>query len=210
MTRIKICGITNLADGRDAAGLGAHFLGFVLCRQSKRYVAYPTVKKIVAGLPSFVETVAVFVDEELALVEKIVTNCRIGFVQLHGHESAEYCQRLRDKKIKVIKALSLNSEDDLLKVESYRQSADYLLIDSPEENGLGGSGHLANWELAVRAREIFGDIFLAGGLTAENVRSAIEKVHPFAVDVASGVERIPGKKDYQKLLNFIQQVQRYG
>lgn len=210
MTRIKICGITNLVDARDAAGLGVDFLGFVFCRQSKRYVAYPTVKKIVKALPSFVEKVGVFVNEDIELVKKIASRCGIKIVQLHGKESPEYCQQLKENNFKVIKAINLNDEEDLKKISEYQSVIDYLLVDSGDEAGFGGSGNLANWELALRAKDIFPGIFLAGGLTPENVRTAIEKVNPLAVDVASGVERIPGKKDYQKMLNFVQQVRRYG
>lgn len=193
MTIIKFCGITNLEDALDAVKFGVDALGFVFA-MSPRKVTADMVKKIITNLPPYVLTVGVFVNEKIDIVKTTVESCGIDWVQLHGDESPEYCSNLNLKCIKVIK----NNIDIIPQYKT-----DYVLLDALSPVRLGGTGTLYDWDLAVRAKMFGKKIILAGGLNPENVCDAIRKVNPYAVDVSSGIEKEPGKKDYNKMRDFI-------
>jgi len=197
-TRIKICGITNLADAQLAVELGANALGFIFYRQSKRYVAPALAAEICAALPPFVAKVGVFVNESEVDIRKTLNDCRLDVVQLHGEESPEFCQRF---PVKVIKAIRVRSEDSLRAATDY--DVDALLLDTYTTEQHGGTGQKFDWTLARQAKTMLRvPIVLSGGLTPENVGDAMRQVEPFAVDVASGVEAEPGRKDLEKLRRF--------
>jgi len=197
-TRIKICGITNLADAQLAVELGADALGFIFYRQSKRYVAPALAAEICAALPPFVAKVGVFVNESEVDIRKTLNDCRLDVVQLHGEESPEFCQRF---PVKVIKAIRVRSEDSLRAATDY--DVDALLLDTYTTEQHGGTGQKFDWTLARQAKTMLRvPIVLSGGLTPENVGDAMRQVEPFAVDVASGVEAEPGRKDLEKLRRF--------
>jgi phosphoribosylanthranilate isomerase len=198
MVRVKICGITNVRDARLAARLGADALGFNFYERSARYVHPERAKAIIAALPPFVTTVGVFVDEEPERVMEIAAMCELDAVQLHGAEPPRVVHAIRG--VRRIKALRVRVERDIELCRRYRVEA--YLLDALVPGEFGGTGETFNWELA-RAASQFGPIILAGGLTPDNVAEAILTARPYAVDVASGVEAEPGKKDRELMEQFI-------
>ncbi len=197
MTRVKICGITNLEDARAAVEFGADALGFVFA-ESPRRVNPGSAAEIIRSLPPFLTCVGLFVDEAPELVGKVARECRLNALQFHGEESPEYCRQFTLRKIKAFRIRDENS----LKVISLYQMDAYLL-DACVEGMAGGTGERFNWDLAARAKESGRTIILAGGLRPDNVAEAIGKVRPYGVDVSTGVESEPGKKDHEKMKEFI-------
>ncbi len=201
MIKVKICGITNSEDARAAVEAGADALGFVLHRKSPRCVPMDVVKAIVAALPPFVLPVGVFVNEEAATVREVMDQCGLALAQLHGEETASYCETLGRP---ILRAIRLRGPGDLLALAEYKGRAQVrgFLVDAFSEKEYGGTGQVADWGLAAEAAKS-AQILLAGGLTPENVREAIRQVRPYGVDVSSGVEASPGKKDRAKVGAFI-------
>jgi phosphoribosylanthranilate isomerase len=201
MVKIKICGITNVDDAKVAVAAGADALGFVLYRKSPRFVEAAVVKRIVAELPPFVMPVGVFVNEELSLVRALMDDCGLALAQLHGDEAASYCQDLGRP---VLKALRLKDRGTFLTLAEFKGRANVrgVLIDAFSNQAYGGTGQTVDWTLAQEAARST-PIVLAGGLTPANVAEAIARVHPYGVDVSSGVELSPGKKDHDKVKAFI-------
>ncbi len=209
MTRIKICGITNEKDALWAASLGADYLGFNFWRGTARKVSPQSAARIIAKLPPFLLPVAIFVDEDIKNILKIVKKCGFKIVQLHGEESPQYCSQLKTMcPVEIIKAFKIKNEDSLCRLDDY--AVDYYLLDAWVPGMEGGTGETFNWEVALKARETGKRIFLAGGLNPENVEEAVRTVKPYAVDVASGVEKSVRKKDYQKMKDFLLHARRGG
>lgn len=196
MVRIKICGLTNLEDALLATELGADALGFVFA-SSPRRVSPEAVAEIVHNLPPFVIKVGVFVNASLDEIKEIMEFCRLDMVQLHGEEPPEVCAALFPK---AIKAFRVKDETVLDSIPRYRVPA--FLLEGYTPKGYGGMGQRFDWELAKQASS-YGRVILSGGLDPENVGMAIREVRPYAVDVSSGVELRPGKKDPEKLRLFI-------
>jgi phosphoribosylanthranilate isomerase len=204
MTKVKICGITNLEDAVLVANLGADFAGMNFYKESPRKISLQMAKDIVSKLPKFITPCGVFVDEEPSALLKTIKKLGLGMIQLHGNESPEYCGRVKSMAtVKIIKVFRVSDEQSLAPISAHLENIDYILLDTLVQGEQGGTGEVFNWDIALKAKEFGKPIFLAGGLTPENVLDAIEKVDPFAVDVASGVERLPRRKDYQKTMNFI-------
>ena len=199
--RVKICGLTNLDDARAAADAGADALGFIFYAGSPRYVTPAAAARIIAQLPPFISKVGVFVDDSLDSIIEIASTSGIDTIQLHGSESPELCDALARESFKVIKAVRIKDQDSLKQLKNFRTSA--FLLDSYVPGQLGGTGAKFNWDLAIQAATLGTPIILAGGLVAENIRDALSKVAPYAVDVSSGVESAPGKKDLEKVRAFI-------
>ncbi|MDK2745049.1 MAG: phosphoribosylanthranilate isomerase [Nitrospira sp. BO4] len=200
--KIKICGITNLEDAKGAVAAGADALGFVMYRKSPRWVDPSLVRAIVAELPPFVLPVGVFVNEEAGTVRALMDECGFALAQLHGDESPLYCQHLGRP---ALKALRLKDHGTVLTLAGFQEQANVrgFLIDAYSDQAYGGTGQTVDWTLAQEvARSL--PIILAGGLTPENVADAIKTVRPYGVDVSSGVEKSPGKKDLHKLKAFIE------
>jgi phosphoribosylanthranilate isomerase len=198
--RIKICGITNEEDGLAAAKFGADALGFVFA-PSPRRISVERAREIIKVLPPLVQTVGVFVNEDPEKVLSTAAACGLDILQFHGDESAAYCSSF-DRR--VIKAVRLQSRDDLDKLSKYVNVVDALLLDTYVPNKLGGTGITFDWKLAVKARR-YGRIILAGGLNPENVAAAISMVKPYAVDASSGLEQSPGAKDHEKMAQFMRE-----
>ncbi len=197
MTRVKFCGITCLDDALAAVRHGADALGFVFA-QSPRKIDPQRAREIIRRLPPFIITVGVFVDAPAECVQETALLCRLDAVQFHGRESPEYC-RCFDRK--VIKAFRMGERADLQEIARYAD-VDAFLLDS---SAGGGKGQRFNWDLA---RGIGGRIILAGGLTPENVGQAIARIRPYAVDVSTGVEKCPGRKDPSRMKEFIARVRQ--
>ena len=211
MARVKICGITNEQDALWVANLGADFIGLNFYKGSERKVSLEMAEKIVNGLPAFIKTVGIFVDEDVKTLKKIAAKCRLNMVQLHGNESPEYCAEIHavQGELKVIKAFRIKDEARLERIPEYASFTDYYLLDAYVPDQLGGTGQIFNWELAVKAKALGKPVFLSGGLTPDNLKEAIDKVKPFAVDVASGVEKTSRRKDYDKMKDFIQKAREF-
>ncbi|MCW8893775.1 MAG: phosphoribosylanthranilate isomerase [Deltaproteobacteria bacterium] len=199
-TRIKICGITNIEDALCAVTAGADALGFVFYEKSPRYITPLKAQRIVAALPPLVATVGLFVNASAEKIRRTMAMTRLQVVQLHGDELPEDC---RLDPYQVIKALAVKDADSLKGADDYPVSA--LLLDAWSGKQYGGSGRSFDWQLA---KNLTGrtPLILAGGLNPENVAEAIQQVRPYAVDVSSGVEASPGRKDRQKIIKFIEQV----
>ena len=197
--KVKICGITNVFDAMAATEAGADALGFVFCEQSPRYVSIDAAAKVIAELPPFVIKVGVFVDAAEELVYRAISHCGLNLLQFHGNETPEYCQQFL---LMSMKAFRIRDETSLEALPLYDTHA--WLLDAFTPGKLGGTGEKFNWDLAVKARQIGRPIFLAGGLNPENVSGAVQQVRPYGVDVSSGVEAAPGRKDVEKVKTFIQ------
>jgi phosphoribosylanthranilate isomerase len=199
--KIKICGITNGEDAEVAVRSGADALGFVLYRKSPRFVEPAVARTIVAGLPSFVLPIGVFVNEEAERVRVLMDECGLALAQLHGDETALYCQNLGRP---VLKALRLKDRGTFLALAEFQGRANVrgFLIDAFSNQAYGGTGQTVDWTLAQEVARS-SPIVLAGGLTPANVAEAIARVRPYGVDVSSGVELSPGKKDHDKVKAFI-------
>ena len=196
--KVKICGLTNVADALAAAAAGADMIGLMFYAGSPRHVTLETAAEISRALPPFVLRVGVFVNPEESLVIRAMAECGLSLLQFHGDEPSDYCTRFGKMSVK---ALRVRDAESLESLKNYHTDA--FLLDDYSKAGLGGTGEQFNWDLAVTAQALGKPIFLAGGLTPENVAAAVQRVRPFAVDVSSGVESAPGKKDVTKIRSFI-------
>jgi phosphoribosylanthranilate isomerase len=195
-TRVKICGITTWDDARLSMDLGASALGFNFYPPSPRSITPADAWSIIRRMPPFVEAVGVIVNWPPLVVDALARALRLGSVQLHGTESPREVDEL-DRKHRVIKAVQVKRGFRVASLTRYR-AADAILLDGFARGLHGGTGRTLDWELARGARR-YGRIILAGGLTPENVAEAIRVAEPFAVDVATGVEGRPGRKDPARL-----------
>lgn len=204
MTWIKICGITNIEDALKVVELGADALGFVFYEKSPRKTTKEKAKEIISSLPKEVVKVGLFVDELEERVNEITSYCNFDILQFHGDETPDYCKKFPQK---IIKAFRIKDKESLVNIPKYE--VDYYLLDAYSQVAPGGTGRTFNWELAIEAKKFERPIILSGGLNPENIIEAIEKVSPFGVDVSSGVESSPGKKDHKKLKEFITKVKGF-
>ena len=218
-TWIKICGITNLEDALEAIELGADALGFIFYEKSPRCITKETAREIVDKIQDTrykIQTitnnqdtitkqriikVGLFVDELEERVNEITFYCNFDILQFHGDETPDYCKKFPQK---IIKAFRIKDKESLVNIPKYE--VDYYLLDAYSEVAPGGTGRTFNWDLAIEAKEFGRPIILSGGLNPDNIIEALEKVSPFGVDVSSGVESSPGKKDHGKLEEFIMKV----
>jgi phosphoribosylanthranilate isomerase len=191
--KVKICGITNMEDALLAAELGADALGFIFVKTSPRHIRPSAARKIIQELPPFVTPVGVVADAEHDEILELIDETGISCVQLHGNESPK---QLAKFPVPVYKSFRVDKEFNLETLQRYKGSA--YLLDTYVDGTLGGTGKTFDWDIAVKAKA-YGRIILAGGLTPENIAEAVKKVQPYAVDVNSGVESAPGKKDGNKL-----------
>jgi phosphoribosylanthranilate isomerase len=203
--RVKICGITNAADAVAAVDAGADALGFMFFENSKRNVSPNIVAEIIRELPPFVAKVGVFVNATKLFVMKSIGMSGISTLQFHGEEPPEFCAQFGPN---AIKAFRIRGPESLQQCLNYRNHA--WLLDSYVDGALGGTGVAFDWNVAVEATRLNRLVILAGGLKAETVAEAVRKVRPFAVDVSSGVESAPGRKDHARLRQFIDAAKRVG
>ncbi|NJO42885.1 MAG: phosphoribosylanthranilate isomerase [Cyanobacteria bacterium CRU_2_1] len=207
--RVKICGITKLDQGQAIAELGATALGFICVRQSPRYVTPAKIQAIVSHLTRQVDRVGVFADALLEEIVQVVITADLNAVQLHGSESPQLCQQLRDAlpNVEVIKALRVRNLEALEQVSLYHGWIDTLLLDAYQPGVLGGTGKTIDWASLQSFRPV-DPWLLAGGLTLENVQEALSLVCPDGIDLSSGVELAPGDKDLQKVERLFEQLRR--
>jgi len=202
--KVKVCGITNAEDALAAVEAGADALGFIFYEKSPRYVVPAVAASIIAELPPLVTPVGVFVNEGMAAVRSIMDTCGLAMAQLHGDENASYCRELARP---AMKALRLKARRSLLALAEYqgRGGVRGFVLDTFSELAYGGTGQITDWGLAADVAKST-PILLAGGLTPGNVTEAIRTVRPYGVDVSSGVESAPGKKDRAKMRVFVDAV----
>ena len=196
MTLVKICGITTLADALAAIDAGADALGFNFYAPSPRYISPENTREIASKLPPTILKVGVFVNEDVKSVARIVDEARLSAVQLHGDESPEYCSQLFGTYI--IKVFRAGDDFD---PETY--NVDAIMLDTKDDLLRGGTGRVFDWSIAQRTNNSVPKLFLAGGLSPENVSNAIATVRPYAVDACSSLEEIPGRKDHARVRAFV-------
>ncbi len=202
-TRIKICGITSVVDGVAAAEAGADMIGLMFYERSPRHVSLATATEISRALSPFIVKVGVFVNPDEDTVMRAIGECGVTLLQFHGEETPEFCTQFGVMSMKALRVRDAASLDAL---PNY--ATDAYLLDAYSPDAHGGTGAKFNWDLAIEAKKHGKPIFLAGGLTAENVAEAVRRVEPFGVDVSSGVESAPGKKDHATVRAFIQAVRQ--
>lgn len=199
-TKIKICGITNIEDAQAAVEFGADALGFIFYKKSKRYIDPQVAAKIISSLPPFLAKVGVFVNQSMEEIAQIREAAGINAAQLHGDEAPEFVSSI---SFETIKAIRVKDETDLDKVAQY--SAQAILFDTYSDKQYGGTGKSFDWGI-LKDFSHTKHIILSGGLNPENVLDAVTIVRPYAVDVSSGVEAQPGKKDHTKIKKFIEAI----
>ena len=200
MTRVKVCGITNSEDALRAVELGADALGFIFYKGSRRYIDPRDASEIISVLPPFVSAVGVFVNQGIDEINEAAEMSGIDTVQLHGDESPEFCAVL---PYKVIKAVRVKDGVDIDEVELYPVRA--ILFDKHSDELYGGTGSSFDWGV-LNGIKISKKVILSGGLTPDNVSRAIKLVRPYGVDVSTGVEDSPGRKNHIKMRKFIEAV----
>ncbi|MBC8095648.1 MAG: phosphoribosylanthranilate isomerase [Akkermansiaceae bacterium] len=202
--KVKICGITSVADGVAAAEAGADMIGLMFYERSPRNISIATAAEISRALSPFIVKVGVFVNPTEDAVLRAIGECGVTLLQFHGEETPEFCAQFGVMSMKAFRVRDAASLDALPNYQT-----DAYLLDAYSPDAHGGTGAKFNWDLAVEAKKLGKPIFLAGGLTPENVGDAVRKVQPFGVDVSSGVESAPGKKDQAKVRAFVQKVREY-
>jgi phosphoribosylanthranilate isomerase len=202
MIRVKICGITNMEDALLAAEMGADALGFIFA-ESPRRITPKKARIIIRSLPPMVKTVGVFVNEEPARIKEIKSECGLDLIQLHGDESPAIC---RDLMPHSIKAYRIQNETSIKNIKRYKGVVRAILLDTYQKRKAGGTGRTFDWSLAIKAKGAGIPIILSGGLGLENIQEAIRSVDPYAVDINSGIEKRPGKKDPVLLKQLMEKI----
>lgn len=206
--RIKICGITQVEQGKAIADLGATALGFICVPTSPRYVSLSQLKTITEPLPSTVDQIGVFANAAADLIVQTVSQTRLTGVQLHGEESPEFCFYLKRclPDVEIIRALRIRTNNALVESEAYFNCVDTLLLDAYHPHVFGGTGKTLDWDrLACFTPPL--PWLLAGGLKPDNVSEALSLLSPCGIDLSSGVERSPGDKDLEKVKKLFQQLE---
>ena len=212
--QVKICGITQPAQGRAIAQLGATALGFICVPQSPRYVTPQQIAQIIAALedlPQLPDRVGVFANAEEAAIAAALTIAPLTALQLHGNESPEQCHQIRQRwpDLELIKALRIRHTADLEQAQAYEAVVDTLLLDAYHPEQLGGTGLTLDWGAIAAFRPIC-PWLLAGGLTPDNIQLALSQASPDGIDLSSGVERSPGDKDLGQVAQLMQQLIKTG
>lgn len=204
MVKVKICGISNYEDAAMAVHLGVDAIGFIFA-PSPRRIRPEKAREIICGIPPFVQTVGVFVNEKPDAIREIIGFCGLDLIQLHGDETPETCAEFMPQ---AIKAFRFRDGSVLQSIRPYHGKIKAMLFDSHDEKIRGGTGKTCNWDLAVSGKDFGIPIILSGGLTPSNIERAISSVKPFAVDVNSGVEKRPGKKDHFLMKELMEKIRK--
>ncbi len=205
--RVKVCGITNRADALECVKAGAHALGFIFFEKSPRYITPKDAQEIIKSLPPFVSKVGVFVNEDPKKIEQIKEYCQLDYIQLHGDEEVDICDLFKGISIK---AFRVKDESIFKEIDHYVPYVQGILLDTWSKSEYGGTGKSFNWDLAKKAKETFQiPLILAGGLSPENIKDAIDSVSPYGVDVSSGLEKFPGKKDHRLIKEFFHKINSF-
>jgi phosphoribosylanthranilate isomerase len=202
--------MTRLEDALCAVEAGVDALGFIFYAKSPRAIDPEAAQRIIAALPPFVDAVGVFVDEELPQVEAIVKQCRLSYAQLHGAESPEACRNLAKiaTPCQVLKAFRVGPQTTVAEIAPYQDSVQGFLLDTYQKNVVGGTGEAFDWSL-IDPLNLTKPFLLAGGLSVDNIRLALEQVRPYGVDANSGLETAPGIKDPDLVRQFVAAVRKF-
>ncbi len=201
-TRVKICGMTDAFEVEKAVEAGVDALGFIFVKESPRAIDPEEAKEIISQLPPFVDAVGVFMNQDPEAVSELVHYCGLTVVQLHGQEPPEYCEVM---PIRVVKAFQVKPDMGPEFLEPYNEVVSAFLLDTYHKEMAGGTGETFDWSI-VEKLQPSKPVILAGGLNIDNIGAAIKQVRPFAVDVNSGIEMSPGRKDPEKIEKLFQQV----
>lgn len=203
--KIKICGLTNKVDALNAIALNVDALGFIFYEHSPRYISPEKVEEFILDLPPFINTIGVFVNASADHISNIVKRCKLNGIQLHGSEPPEFCLQF---SVPVIKAIPIRDLDDIKIIRKYKGCVNGILLDTKAENVHGGTGKTFDWGLAIAAKEYETPLILSGGINAKNIEKALKMVSPYGIDICSGVEKEPGIKDYNKMQELIETIQK--
>lgn len=193
IVKVKICGLTNYEDAAAALDMGADILGFNFYEKSPRFIKPENAVRIIDRLPAFIDTAGVFVNASLDHIHRTINTCQLNWVQLHGDETAQFCDLLRSLNVKTMKAIRVKDQNDIDKAEQY--FTDAILLDAFDPEKYGGTGLTFDWNIIGHIRK---RIFLAGGINPDNVVEAVEH-GVYGIDICSGIEKSPGKKDHKKM-----------
>ena len=200
VVKVKICGITNYEDAAAAVDVGADFLGFNFYPKSPRYVTAEQATKVINKLPAFVNVAGVFVNAEFDDIRETISQCQLSWIQLHGDETPEFCSQFLSINVKTIKALRVKDEVDIEKANDYYTDA--VLLDAFDPEKYGGTGITFDWNIVGHIGK---RVFLAGGINPENAAVAVE-LGVYGIDVCSGIESEPGKKDHKKMQKLFENI----
>lgn len=201
MFKVKICGITNYDDASAALDMGADLLGFNFYPESPRFLTPEKAAEIINKLPAFIDTVGIFVNAEFSQIQETIEKCQLDWVQLHGDETPEFCQSFLSLNVKTMKALRIKKKEDIGKADLF--FTDAILLDAFDPARYGGTGHAFDWNIVGHISK---RIFLAGGINPDNAAEAV-KVGVYGIDVCSGIESEPGKKDHKKMKKLFDNIQ---
>jgi phosphoribosylanthranilate isomerase len=201
IVKVKICGITNYDDAAAAIDMGADLLGFNFYPKSPRFIAAEKAGHIISRLPGFVDVAGVFVDASFDHIHETVSECQLSWVQLHGDESPQFCRSFFSLNVKTMKALRVKDQSDIQKAEDY--FTDAILLDAFDPEKYGGTGLTFDWNIVGHIGK---RIFLAGGINPDNAAKAIE-LGVYGIDICSGIEAAPGKKDHEKMKKLFENIQ---
>ncbi len=200
IVKVKICGLTNYEDAAAALDMGADILGFNFYEKSPRFIEPEDAVRIIDRLPAFIDTAGVFVNASLDQIHKAINTCQLNWVQMHGDETAQFCDLLRSLNIKTMKAIRVKSQNDIRKADEY--FTDAILLDAFDPEKYGGTGLSFDWNIIGHIRK---RIFLAGGINPDNVVEAVEH-GVYGIDICSGIEERPGKKDHKKMKQIFENI----
>ena len=207
--RVKFCGITSIEDRDSAIIAGADAIGLVFFKDSPRFVSLEKAESITRDVPPFMSAVGVFVNEDLEFIEECIERCNLNAVQLHGDEDADYCLKFRSRNfngVKLIKSIRVKDKRSIASIENC--PSDAILLDAYKKEIYGGTGESFDMSLAIIAKEYGKNIIMSGGLNPDNVYEIIKKVKPYGVDVSSGIESSPGRKNMELMEEFMKEVNR--
>ena len=203
IVKVKICGITNFEDAKAAVDLGANIIGFNFYPKSPRYITPEAAAEIIYKLPAFVDVAAIFVNDSLQKIKDTLKICPLNWIQLHGDETPEFCHSLTVLSVKTMKAIRVKNKSDIDKADDYLTDA--VLLDAYHPEKYGGTGMTFDWNIIGSLDK---RIFLAGGINPENARDAVE-LGVYGIDVCSGIEASPGKKDHEKIKLLLENIKDY-
>ena len=200
IAKVKICGITNYEDAAAAVDMGADLLGFNFYHKSPRYIAKEKAAEIISKLPAFVDVAGVFVNTSFEKIQEIIDLCRLDWVQFHGDEDPQFCQQFVSLNVKTMKAIGVKDKNDVERADEF--ATDAILLDAFEPKKYGGTGISFDWNIVGHMRK---RVFLAGGINPHNAVKAIN-VGVYGIDICSGIESHPGKKDHEKMKSLFENI----
>jgi len=198
--KVKICGITNYEDAAAAVDMGADLLGFNFYPKSPRFITSEKAAEIINKLPGFIDTVGVFVNASFQQIQETINQCQLNWVQLHGDESPQFCSSFLSLNVKTMKALRVKDQNDIQQAENY--FTDAILLDAFHPEKYGGTGLTFDWNIVGHIGK---RVFLAGGINPDNAAEAV-KLGVYGIDVCSGIEAQPGKKDHKKMEKLFESI----